>query len=398
MPSAAAVFRLFGFPVHVRPGFFMFMVLVVVAQGPTFGIPFAVFMAVFTVIHELGHAFAARSTGAEAQIALDFMAGYAAFTPTRVLTKWERVGISFAGPGVQILLGGIVYVAVRGGLQAPEAGNAIQLAVFWAGPMIGLFNLIPVLPFDGGHITEVAVETVIGERAHRFMEWFTIAVAIGAMVWMALDPNLVRFIFFALIPLLSVAASMSAERARERRARSQQVLARSEALAWATGQVQFPDGTVPSPWFRAWQQLQAGERQAALHVLLLDLADTEPVNWWPPDAAPVETLARVAEVLPSPIPQGRSFSAFVLSGVLLRVGRHDEAARYAAAAYEANRAPMLAVHVARAAAALGHRATALAWLRTASSTSPDLVATAIDAAREFDSLRHDPEFAAALSR
>jgi Zn-dependent protease len=398
VPTPAAVFRLFGFPVHVRPGFFMFMILVVVAQGPTFGIPFAVFMAVFTLIHELGHAFAARSTGAEAQIALDFMAGYAAFTPTRILKKWERIGISFAGPGVQILLGGIVYLAVRGGWATPEPGNAIQLAVFWAGPLIGLFNLIPVLPFDGGAIAQVGVEVVAGERAHRFMQWFTIVVAIGAMVWMALDPHLVRFVFFAVIPLVSVVASMSTERTHERRAQSQQLLGRAEALAWATGQVQFPDGTVPSPWFRAWQQVRSGDRQAALHVLLLDLADTEPVNWWPPDAAPVEALTQVADLLRTPIPQGRSYSSFVLSGVLLRVGRHEEAAHYAATAYEANRAPMLAVHVARAAAALGHRATALAWLRTAAGTSPDLVASAIENAREFDSLRNDPEFAAAVSR
>jgi hypothetical protein len=102
-------------------------------------------------------------------------------------------------------------------------------------------------------------------------------------------------------------------------------------------------------------------------------------------------------VLAPPIPQGRSYSAFVLSGVLLRVGRHEEAARYAASAYDTARAPMLAVHVARAAAALGQRTTALAWLRTASGTTPDLVAHAIETAPEFDSLRHDPEFAAAIT-
>jgi Zn-dependent protease len=398
VPSNAAVFRLFGFPVHVRAGFFMFMVLVVMIQGPTFGIPFAVFLALFTLLHELGHAFAARATGAEAQIALDFMAGYAAFTPTRPLKRWERIGISFAGPGVQILIGTIVYVMLRGQLAMPEYGNAVQHAVFWSGPIIGLFNLIPVLPFDGGTIAEVGVELVARDRAHQIMQWFTIAVAVTAMVWMALDPNLVRFIFFAVIPLLSVLASMNQERNHIRRAKGQQVLARAEALAWATGQVQFPSGTVPSPWFRAWQQVQFGDRHAALHVLLLDLADTEPINWWPPDAAPVEALRQVADVLPQPVPQGRAYSSYVLSGVLLRVGRHEDAAHYAATAFGVNRAPMLAVHVARAAAALGHRATALAWLRTASETSPDLVANAIEHATEFDSLRHDPEFAAALSR
>ena len=121
MPSKPTEFHLFGFPVQVRPGFLMFMGLVVLLQGPTFGIPFAVLMAGFTLIHELGHAVAARSTGARARIALDFMAGYASFTPVRPLTPRERIAISFAGPGVQIALGTLAYVALRGGLAWPQA-------------------------------------------------------------------------------------------------------------------------------------------------------------------------------------------------------------------------------------------------------------------------------------
>lgn len=397
MPQRRPSFQLLGFPVHVRPGFWMFMVLVVVAQGPHLGIPFAIFLAVFTLIHELGHAFAARGTGAKAQIALDFMAGYAAYTPVRELTRAERALISVAGPGVQILIGGITYVAVRGGFAAPEAGNAVQLAVFWAGPAIGLLNLIPVLPFDGGHLAEIGVEFVAPKHAHRIMQWFTISLTVGAMVLMALQPELVRWIFFALIPLLSVVASMNSDKTRQRKVDHQQALGRAEALAWATGVVDFPKGSVPSPWFRAWQQLQAGDRNSALHVLLLDLADTEPVNWWPPDAAPEAALLQVLDVLPNPMPAGRAYSSYVLSGVLLRVDRHDDAAHYAAAAYGTTRVPMLAVHVARAAAALGHRTTALVWLRTASQGSPEIVADAVANAKEFDPFRSDPEFAAALT-
>jgi Zn-dependent protease len=375
----------------------MFMVLVVVAQGPHLGIPFAIFLAVFTLIHELGHAFAARNTGAKAQIALDFMAGYAAYTPVRELTRGERALISVAGPGVQIIIGGIAYVAVRGGFAAPESGNAVQLAVFWAGPAIGALNLLPVLPFDGGHLAEIGVEFVSPNRAHRIMQWFTIGVTVGAIVVMALQPTLFRWVFFALIPLLSVVASMNGDKTRQRKVEHQQALSRAEALAWASGVVDFPKGSVPSPWFRAWQQLQAGDRNAALHVLLLDLADTEPVNWWPPDAAPEAALVQVLDVLPNPMPTGRAYSSYVLSGVLLRVGRHDDAAHYAAAAYGTTRVPMLAVHVARAAAALGHRTTALSWLRTAAQSSPELVADAVANAKEFDPLRNDPEFAAVLA-
>jgi hypothetical protein len=121
------------------------------------------------------------------------------------------------------------------------------------------------------------------------------------------------------------------------------------------------------------------------------------VNWWPPDAAPDDALAAVLEVLPSPIPQGRPYSAYVASGALLRVGRYEEAAHYAAAAYDSSRQPMLAVHVARAAAAIGHRNTALGWLRTAANDQPDVVFDAVQSAKEFDAYRDDPEFIASIT-
>lgn len=398
MAGNPTVFQFLGFPVHVRPGFWVFMLLVVFAQGPKFGVPFAIFLAVFTLIHELGHAFAARHAGCRAQIALDFMAGYAAYTPTRDLSKAERALISFAGPGVQIGIGSVCYLAIRGGLSMPEYGNAVQHAVLWSGPLIGILNLVPLLPFDGGHLAEIALEGVAGRRAHRFMQWFTIGFSIIAIAVMALQPTLVRWVFFAVIPLLSVAAAMNAERSHDRRGESQQALSRAEALAWATGVVQFPRGSVPSPWYRAWQQLQAGDSAAAEHVVRLDLADTEPVNWWPPDAAPDEALAAVLAVLRPPLPQGRPYSAYVLSGALLRVGRHEEAAHYAAAAFNASRQPMLAVHVARAAAAMGNTSTAYGWLKTASQLQPETVMGAVQAASEFDPYRNDPGFTAALTQ
>ena len=90
------------------------------------------------------------ATGADAEISLDFMAGYAAFTPSRTLRRSERVLISFAGPAVQVLLGTAAYLLTRGALAWPEYGRPVQYAVLWAGPVIGLFNLLPVLPFDTG--------------------------------------------------------------------------------------------------------------------------------------------------------------------------------------------------------------------------------------------------------
>jgi len=53
------MFRLFGFPVHVRPGFVMMMVLIVVLYGDAYGLWLAGALAGFTLLHELGHAVAA---------------------------------------------------------------------------------------------------------------------------------------------------------------------------------------------------------------------------------------------------------------------------------------------------------------------------------------------------
>ncbi|MFZ4719994.1 MAG: metalloprotease [Ilumatobacteraceae bacterium] len=391
---ARSTFRFLGFPVQVRPGFWFFMALVVFIQGPTFGIPFAIFLAVFTLIHELGHAFAARNTGAKAEIALDFMAGYAAYTPSRPLTKGERAIISFAGPGVQIAIGGIVYLALRGELAGPEPGNAIQLAVYWAGPLIGILNLLPLLPFDGGHLAQVGVEVFAPKSARTLMQWFTIGATVVALALMAFNPEMRRWMFFAVIPLVAVAAQLSQEKNRGKQDDQQKALSRAEAMAWATGVVDFPRGAVPSPWFRAWQQLQAGDEVSARHVLLLDLADTEPVNWWPPDAAPEDALRRVLALLPTPLPTGRPYSAYVLSGVLLKLGRHEDAAHYAAEAYTQGRQAALAIHVARAAAAMGHRTTSLSWLRAAAESSPQTVAEAVANFGEFQQFRDDPEFVA----
>ena len=55
--SSQPAFRLFGFPVHVRAGFYMFMVFVVLLNGQPLGLWLAGFIAGLTLLHELGHAF-----------------------------------------------------------------------------------------------------------------------------------------------------------------------------------------------------------------------------------------------------------------------------------------------------------------------------------------------------
>ena len=97
------MFRLLGFDVHVRTGFGVFLVLIIAINPNEFGIWVAVGIAVFTLIHEFGHAVVARRFGADASISLDFLAGYTSFRPRRPIDRPRQAAITAAGPFSQVV-------------------------------------------------------------------------------------------------------------------------------------------------------------------------------------------------------------------------------------------------------------------------------------------------------
>jgi Zn-dependent protease len=388
--SPAAAFHLAGFPVQVRPGFVVFLLLVIAAQGPEFGLPFALFVAAFTLVHELGHAVAARRTGARASISLDFMAGYAAFTPTRRLTRGERVGIALAGPIAQILSGAVAYVAISiatgvGSIGSPDWDNPLVVSSLWAGPVLGVLNLAPVLPFDGGHVALALLEAASPRHARRIMQVATVVLSFGAILWLGSNPDNLPYLLFAAIPLFTVVAQVADERGKVRAGRVRDRLEAAEAAAWSTGRIDFPRGCLPSPWFRAWQQLTQGHPDVAVRILVDDYVagHTEPdpsragsprpdalgqapARWWPPDAAPADALGAVVALLPDPLPPaGRPVAAHAMAEAMLRSGHAHRAGLVAADAYGRFRAPLLALDVARAAAIADDGPTCRAWLAAA---------------------------------
>ncbi|MEP7203331.1 MAG: M50 family metallopeptidase [Ilumatobacteraceae bacterium] len=364
-------FRLFGFPVHVRPGFYMFMVIVVIANGPDLGLWLAAFIAVLTLIHELGHAFAARATGARAEISLDLLAGYASFVPTRHLKRWERAGISFAGPAIQISVSMLALWAMGVHPLHPGTGASdAARALWWAGPVIGLFNLLPILPFDGGNIVLAGLEVVLRKKAKVVMLYFSLAITIGGGLWLLNEPRIGTIaIYAAIFPLMAQFQMLrSLREADEPTSLEAAVLA--ESSAWEKGDVTLMlPGQVPSPWYRANQQLHQTSPEMARAVLLDDFADPRPPRWIPPAAADEQTLATLLALLPRPLPTGNPHAEQALGDILLRLGEYDTAAHYAADSFQRSPSPVSAFTVARSAAALSDRDTAVGWLRAAENLS-----------------------------
>ncbi len=402
--STAPSLRIFGFPVDIRPGFVMLLALFVFLNPGEVGLWLAACVGIFTLIHELGHAFAARATGAEASIALDFLAGYASFQPTRALKRWERAGISVAGPAVQIGLGVIVLAAL--GTSPFDVdyirSTAPTLAVWWAGPIIGLVNLLPILPLDGGNIVMSGLDAIIPGRARVAMIYFSIAVTSGAVVVLALGDHPIGpfFLIFPLLTQLQMLQHRKTQTALDQHGSWQRWAISAERDAWTTGKPgAFPPGMNVSPWFRAAELARVGKLDEASRLLTDDFTARQSANWMAPDAASPEELAALVGLLPQPLPTGNAYSEYVLATALVRLGQFDLAARYAADLYRRSPGTMPAVVVAQCAAALNDNELAVKWLQAAfvSGTNLDNLAEAIDQLPEFVRLRDHPEIAALRS-
>lgn len=411
--------RIFGFPVQIRAGFGFFMLLIIVINGVPMGPWLAGSVAVFTLVHELGHALAARRTGAQASIALDFLAGYAAFVPTRHLQRWERAGISIAGPATQIILGvGVLLVLGVNPLDYDQFGAEYStLAIWWAGPIIGLFNLIPVLPLDGGNIAAEGLDFLAPGRGRALMVRISIPLTGAAFAFMLITDGLRPLAAFAgVLLVLQMQMYPGAKFARTNRSKVRSSTPgltavtpelsvdhealEAESAAWITGQPGPQVGSyVPSPWWRAFARAIGGDDRAGL-LIIEDLRDesSERAPWVPPIAASTDHLQAVLEKLPRPLPEPTSrtsmLSAMSLLDVLRRSGLHDEAIRYATSLYNAQPSIDPAVEVARNLAVTRHPDLALEWLRIAERALPDhqRLRFLIDHCPEFRSLRQRPEF------
>ena len=158
-------FRLFGVDVQVQMFFWLtaaFLAYRDVTEGRYALV--AVWIAVVFVsvlVHELGHAMAIKRHGIEPEIALHGMGGTTSWRPHPSISRVDHILISLAGPFAGFALAAVVYAVVRFApslvYRLPTLGQEavwrlLEVNIGW-----GIMNLIPVLPFDGGHVLEQAL-------------------------------------------------------------------------------------------------------------------------------------------------------------------------------------------------------------------------------------------------
>lgn len=192
---------LLGFPVHVRPGFVLFLFLIVVMYGGSLGVWTAGAIAVFTVIHELGHAIAARRYGARARISLDFLMAYAAYQPSHPMSWRQRAVIALAGPTLQVSLSLVILLlAGVNPLDRFDIGSSeATIAVWWAGIALGVLNLLPILPLDGGAVMTAVLQHISPTNGERIANAISIGITVVGAAFVFVVPELNGFLPFVLV-------------------------------------------------------------------------------------------------------------------------------------------------------------------------------------------------------
>lgn len=127
------------------------------------GAAFAILLYLTVLLHEISHALAARAFEMPVtSINLHFLGG-ATQIEEEAATPWREFVIAVVGPLTSLAIGGVgllALVAVPSGLLRYTIGG---LAV--ANLVVGLFNLVPGLPLDGGRVLQAIVWRVSRRRS-----------------------------------------------------------------------------------------------------------------------------------------------------------------------------------------------------------------------------------------
>ena len=159
-----------------------------------FSIEFALMLITCLVIHEYGHVRAMQYFNIKTKgIYLIPFVGGLAVSDEKITTRWQDVVISLMGPAYGLItsfLGVILYYATD---MEIFAGVAVLSA------LLNLFNLLPILPLDGGHVLK---SVSFSMRSWLGLSACLAGVALG--LWVSYTFGLMLLVFFIFIGSLEI--------------------------------------------------------------------------------------------------------------------------------------------------------------------------------------------------
>ncbi len=193
--------------------------------GYAVAVAYAVLLLLSVLAHEAGHALVARRFGFRVdRVVADLWGGHTVYDSSTSRAGTSAV-ISVSGPLANLALAGIGY-AVMQALDPDGVVGLLLFAVTLTNAFVGVFNLLPGLPLDGGYLVHALVWKVTGDRNRALIVagWLGRVVTVVFVLWLVgrplllgQPPSLVTIVWCGLIGAFLWMGATSAIRAGESR-------------------------------------------------------------------------------------------------------------------------------------------------------------------------------------
>jgi Zn-dependent protease len=162
------------------------MLVSLAAYAWIWGWRFAVGFIALLFVHELGHYLEARRQGLNvgAPVFIPFL-GAAILLKENPLNAWREAQVAIAGPILGSLGAAVVWFV------GEQQSSDLLIALGFTGFFLNLFNLLPVVPLDGGRIASAI---------HPYL-WVLGFVGLVALVFIAPNPLLIVIVLIVALEL-----------------------------------------------------------------------------------------------------------------------------------------------------------------------------------------------------
>ena len=205
-PNKFHICDAFGIPVYVDLSFLILMLILVMDFGSfTLGIACALALGLSITLHELGHSLTARAFGYRTRLITLSLLGGCASLCAMPRKAWQELLTAVAGPLVSFALAAIAFSGVASltegsvadfvlyhltnGLVGEDSLACTQrarwlvsllLSVGFMNTILGIFNLLPGFPMDGGRIFRSVIRAFMSRAKATYVAMIVgRAVAIG---------------------------------------------------------------------------------------------------------------------------------------------------------------------------------------------------------------------------
>jgi stage IV sporulation protein FB len=199
---ALKLFSYKGTPIYIK---YWYLLLFLFIEPYTV---MSIFMAV--LFHELSHVRTAKKLGYSSEyVFIDILHGGALIDSNYESNRKDDIKIAFAGSMANIFIASLSFIlSVFLSFYLPINGDIISLlsSCIYINLIIGLFNLIPIFPLDGGRILKYSLELFMNNKskANKLNGYISLFLSIFVIIFSLYNSMYILSLFSIMLIFISI--------------------------------------------------------------------------------------------------------------------------------------------------------------------------------------------------